>query len=232
MPARYAVCYAPEPESALANLGRTWLGRDVTSPDMFPQPEIPGFTPERLAKLTHWRRHEGLHCILKPSIQLGPRATESAFLASARVLSSILTPVVVPQLEISVIGKFIALTPTVASRELELLAVKCVRAFESYRQPINVNLDRRYRSEKLTVYQKRMMRHWGYPFVMEEFRFFIPLTDRIEDDDERERLTIPLLELFRPILGKAFPIKELCVFSQPERQAPMAVLERLPFGRK
>lgn len=230
MPARYALSYVPEQGSPLAELGKTWLGRDIDSSEFFDQPVVPGITPERLEKLSYWRRSEGMHGVLKPSFQLNPTATLESMMDTIRLFCKYRAPVHIPQMEVNVIGKFLALTPTIASRQLVALAAECVRVFEGFRQPLFINMDDRYSTDKLTVYQKRMLKHWGYPYVMEEFRFFIPMTDRIEDDDEREKITAAVTAISKPGIGETVHIRELTVLGQPSRQEPMRIIERVPFG--
>lgn len=231
MPARYALSYVPEKGSLLADFGRTWLGRDIDSSEFYEQPSIEGVTPERLSELTHWRRSDGLHGILKPPFQINPSSSLDGFLDTARLFSKFLKPVEIPQLEVNVIGKFIALTPTISSRELVDLASECVRIFEGFRQPVMIDMDRRYRKDKLTVYQNRMLKHWGYPYVMEEFRFFIPLTDRIEDDQERDACIDAITTLSKPAIRNPVRIQELTIMGQESRKDPMRIVERIPFGR-
>lgn len=230
MPARYALSYVPEQGSPLAELGRTWLGRDIDSSFFFDQPVVPGITPDRLEKLTHWRRSEGMHGVLKPSFQLNPTSSLDSLVSMVRLFCKTQEPVHIPQMEVNVIGKFLALTPTIPSRQLVALAAECVRVFDGFRQPVLINMDDRYRSAKLTVYQKRMLKHWGYPYVMEEFRFFIPMTDRIEDDAEREKVTTAVTQISKPGIGETVHIRELTVLGQDSRQEPMRIIERVPFG--
>lgn len=230
MPARYALSYVPEKDSPLADFGKTWLGRDIFSSEFTEQPKISRIKPERLAELTHWRRSDGLHGVLKPSFQLNPSASNNAFMATAKLFAKYMKVVEIPQLEVNVIGKFIALTPTIPSRELVALASECVRNFEGFRQPLTIDMDSRYRKEKLTVYQNRMLQHWGYPYVMEEFRFFIPLTDRIEDEVERTDIAAAVTALTKPAIRQPVQISALTILMQDSRKDPMGIVEHFPFG--
>ncbi len=232
MPARYALTYVPQDRTPLAALGRMWLGRDIHSQETQDQPVVLGILPERLAELTKWRRSDELHSVLKPSFQLNPATSLDSMIATAHILAKNLEPVEIPQLEINVIGKFIVLAPTVPSRRIVDLASQCVRVFDGYRQPLNIDLNARYLRDKLTVYQNRLLKHWGYPFVMEEFQFFFPLTDRIEDEEERETLTKALIKLCKPTVAYPLSIKDLTVIGQEDRSKPMRVIATIPFGRQ
>ena len=65
---------------------------------------------------------------------------------------------------------------------------------------------------------------------MEEFRFFIPMTDRIEDEDEREKVTDVVTRISKPGIGETVHIRELTLLGQDSRQEPMRIIERIPFG--
>ena len=231
MAARYAFSFVPENGTPLADLGRKWLGRDVYSSATQDQPIVLGVVPERLAELTKWRRHDGMHSLLKPPFQLNPATNINGLIETAHIMVRNLEAVEIPQLEINVIGQFIVLTPTIPSRRIVELASQCVRVFDGYRLPLMLDLNTGYIREKLTVYQNRMLKHWGYPFVMEEFQFFVPLTDRIEDDTEREILTKALAQLCKPTIAHPVSIKALTLIGQESRKDPMRVIKTIPFGR-
>ena len=150
---------------------------------------------------------------------------------ASEFFSKLLVPITIPPMEIAVIGKFIALTPATSSPELEKLAGQCVRAFEAYRSPLSDEQVTAYRANKLTNHQDSMLVHWGYPYVMEEFRFHISLTERIDDIAERRALMMAVTDLAKPLTGKPVVIRDLAIFFQAERDHPMTILERIPFGR-
>src|SRR5690606_18235244 len=173
----------------------------------------------------------GFHGTLKPPFELNALNRPDGLLAAARVFARSLAPVDLPPLELAVIGKFIALTPVAESAALERLAAACVRAFESFRTPLTEDQARDYKLNKLTVHQEQMLEHWGYPYVMEEFRFHISLTDRIDDERERQSVMELLTKLTQPVVGQPIRIRDLVVFAQDDVGQPMKPLERIPFGR-
>ncbi|MCB2106230.1 MAG: DUF1045 domain-containing protein [Rhodobacteraceae bacterium] len=230
MVARYAVYYAAEPGSPLAEFGKHWLGRNG-APENAPLPNIPGISDARMHELTSGPRRYGFHGTLKPPFELHPATSLDSLLAAARIFAKSMAPVEMPALELAIIGKFIALTPITSSAALENLAAKCVRAFEGYRMPLTDQQIAHYRNNKLTVHQNSMLEHWGYPYVMEEFRFHISLTERIDDISERRAVMQVITEMAKDVVGKPLTIRDIAVFGQEERDQPMTVIERLPFGR-
>jgi len=168
---------------------------------------------------------------LKPPFGLNPATTLESLLNAARVFARTLSPVEIPPLELAIIGKFIALTLMTQSAALEKLSAACVRAFEAFRVPLTDEQLENYKLNRLTVHQEQMLEHWGYPYVMEEFRFHISVTDRIDDSKERYDVVEALESLAAPVLGKPTVIRELTVFGQDDIDAPMSAIERIPFGR-
>ncbi|MBM3515974.1 MAG: DUF1045 domain-containing protein [Alphaproteobacteria bacterium] len=230
MPARYAVYYAPESGTELAAFGARWTGVDADGKPAVPV-EVPGLSPARFAELTVGPRRYGFHGTLKPPFVLNPASSVESLVAAAKLIARSIAPIVIPPLEIAVIGKFIALTPATSSAELEKLSALCVRTFEAYRSPLSDEQITAYRSNKLTVHQDSMLVNWGYPYVMEEFRFHISLTERIDDIAERRALMLAVTELAKPLTNKPLTIRELALFHQADRDHPMSVLQRFPFGR-
>jgi putative phosphonate metabolism protein len=228
---RYAIYYAPEPDSALDTFGQTWLGHrgaDALAAAIGNNSKV---SVARIEQLTDSPRRYGFHGTLKPPFELNAANSPEGLLAAARVFARSRGAIDLPPLELAVIGKFIALTPIAESAALERLAAACVRAFEGFRTPLSKQQEEDYKLNKLTVHQEQMLEHWGYPYVMEEFRFHISLTDRIDDDDERHAVMELLTKLARPVLGQPIRIRDLVVFAQDSVGQPMKTLERIPFGR-
>ena len=69
----------------------------------------------------------------------------------------------------------------------------------------------RRRPDQLSPRQRELLDLWGYPQVMEEFRFHLTLTDRLPDP-------APVLQVlgpyFAPVLPTPFVIQDLCLFGE------------------
>ncbi len=230
-PPRYAIYYAPEPSTPLAQFGHAWLSHTNGAANAA-KITTSRLDPARISALTESSRRYGLHGTLKPPFELNPVSTLDALIAAAKVFARSVAPVEIPPLELAVIGKFIALTPTSQSAALEKLSAACVRAFEAFRMPLSEQQVSSYKHNKLTVHQEQMLENWGYPYVMEEFRFHISMTDRIDDDNEREAVMENLQTLAAPILGHPIKITDITIFSQAARDEPMTEIARIPFGHK
>ena len=71
----------------------------------------------------------------------------------------------------------------------------------------------RRRPDWLSTRQRDLLDRWGYPHVMEEFRFHLTLTDRL---DEPEPVRAALADYFAPVLPRPFVIEDLCLFGEDQ----------------
>ena len=56
---------------------------------------------------------------------------------------------------------------------------------------------------------------WGYPYVMDEFRFHLTLTGKL-DPDEAARTMAALDPYLTPLLPRPFVLRDLCLFGEDE----------------
>ncbi|WP_420417101.1 DUF1045 domain-containing protein [Pacificispira sp.] len=223
--ARYAIYFGPRPGSELHNFGLEWLGTDPeTGRDTNWRP-LPGFTPESHSDLVSAPRRYALHGTLKPPFRLADgrdfdglrRATERL---SGRSQSIVLPPPVLKRL-----GGFMALCPTEPSQALAQLAASCVMELDDFRAPAPAaELDRR-RASGLTARQDDYLTEWGYPYVLEDFRFHVTLTRRL-DPQEADRIEPALRERLRPVLEQPLHIDDLCIYGEPSDGAPFRIVDR------
>jgi hypothetical protein len=111
------------------------------------------------------------------------------------------------------------------------MASGCVRALEGFRMRRTEKELAQYRQSKLTVHQEQMLENWGHPYVLEEFRFHMTLTGRIDEDAERDVVMRAASERCKDFIGKPLPVTEIVVCSQSAPNALMRVIQRVPFCR-
>jgi len=228
---RHALYFAPAPDSPLWAFGSRWLGRDAASGAALAQPAVPGIEPARLHALTDDPRRYGFHATLKPPFVLAPSCTEAALDAAAAAFAATQAPFVLPPLALTDIEGFLALTPSAPCLALDAFAGACVAALDSFRAPPAADELTRRRSARLTPRQDAMLARWGYPYVFDDFRFHMTLTQRLAPADK---------VLLWPALADAVaaaglteapvPVAELCLFAQPDRGAPFLIRRRYPLG--
>lgn len=174
-------------------------------------------------------RRYGFHATLKPPFRLREGCAAADLLAAVEVFAAARPPLVLPALRVARLGRFIALVPERASPELETLAAGCVVAFDRFRSPPGETELARRRSRGLTRRQEDLLVAWGYPYVMEEFRFHLTLTGPLDPDLGESVLQI-LKEEFDPVCGAGFVLDALAVFEQPDPAGDFEVVARYPFG--
>lgn len=119
----------------------------------------------------------GFHATLKPPFRLQDGTTGAGLEKHLQDFSSVIQPFTCSPLEVNSIGNFIALVPGETCDELNYLASQCVQEFERFRAPLNeTEMQKRLRLP-LTARQLALLRQWGYPYVLDEFRFHMTLTD-------------------------------------------------------
>lgn len=230
--ARYAIYFAPPEGSKLERVCSAILGRCARTGATLKQPAIPGMEPARLAELTASPRHYGLHATLKPPFFLAESHDETELLENAAMIASRIRSFDLPGLELARIGSFLALTLTAPCPDLEDLARICVTIPDRLRRPPRPEELARRRAKGLTPNQERLLDLWGYPYILEEMRFHLTLTDSIHDPVERERIHTALTPLLAPVLHRPVPVREICVFRQMCQEKPFTILKRITLAQK
>jgi len=130
-----------------------------------------------------------------------------------------------PPLRLSSISGFWALTPSEPCPPLHALAECSVRDFDRFRAPLAAAELARRRAARLSPAQEALLSRWGYPYVMDEFRFHMTLTARL-DPNEGAPVAHELARLVEPFCRAPLPVDAICLFHQPERAAPFRMLRR------
>ena len=212
---RYALYYAPPP-GPLADLGAAWLGWDAEAGRRVELPEGRSWPPLPLSRrtLTDKPRKYGFHGTLKPPFTLNEEREVAGLHGAIAALAPRLHRVRLDGMRLSSIGPFLALVPEGETEALDALAATFVEALDGFRAaPDEAELARR-RAIGLTESQEALLERWGYPYVMEEFRFHITLTGPIPDPAERDAVAMALAPLFEPLLEQPFRIDEVCLFGE------------------
>jgi putative phosphonate metabolism protein len=224
---RYAIYYAPAQGSSLDQFGAEMLGYDAWIGAALPFPAgVMDDEPDWRA-MTEDPRKYGFHATLKAPISLADGKTESGLLAACADFAGqprripVITPVV------NSISGFIAVTPAERSSELEQFAADCVRAFEPFRAPLTAEDRHRRNPSKLTPRQLEYLDRWGYPYVMEEFRFHMTLTCRLDAERRASMLTM-LRELFAVLGFERLAIDRIALFKQPDSASRFRIISSWP----
>lgn len=198
---RYAIYYTAE--GALADAGAAWLGWDVAKGAVVPHPKIAGLD---LAAITQTPRKYGFHGTLKPPFVLRLGTNSDQLQEELEAFCGAKRAVTLDGLALRRLGRFFALIPLGDTSALKQLAADIVRGFDAFRAaPSEAELERR-RAAKLTAVQERNLVTWGYPYVMDEFRFHLTLSGRVPDGDA---IADAVQAHFAPVLPAPFVIDHL-----------------------
>lgn len=225
MGVRYAVYYT-EPPGPLARWGAGWLGWDAAAGRAVPHPRVPGL-PRPVSELTDRARRYGFHATLKPPFRLAAGAGEAALAAAVAELAGRLAPARCAGLRLGELDGFLALLPAGPAPGIAALAAEVVRALEGFRAPPAPGELARRRAAGLSRRQEASLRRWGYPHVLDDFRFHMTLSCRLPDP---ERAAVrAALERALPPLPAPFSLDALTLL-RSDAEGRFHVLARHPLG--
>lgn len=221
---RYAIYYADAPGSTLDRFGASLLGYDAYTGEELP---FPGGVPPDWRELTQDPRKYGFHATLKAPMALAPGRTEAQLVAACELFADAARPVPLIKPIVDSISGFIAVIPSEPSAELEQLAADCTRAFDFFRAPLTPEDHARRNPAKLTARQCEYLDRWGYPYVMEEFRFHMTLTGRLSAE-RRDKVVAMLRDRFAVIDLATLEIDRIALFRQDDAASRFGIIGHWP----
>jgi putative phosphonate metabolism protein len=226
---RFAIFFAPRPDSLLGKLGCRWHGRNPATGEAFSPPLPQGLAAARHEEIVQAPRHYGFHATLKPPFALQPGTSAQRLEAELAAFVSGAGAIIAPALEVRRIGGFLALTLAGPCPALDRLCAECVTRFDPYRAPESAEKVESRRRAGLTPRQEALLARWGYPYVMEEFRFHMTLTAWLVEP-EVSLVEQHLRMYFRSVLAAPLFIDRVALFEEKEG-APLRVRRVFPFER-
>ena len=203
---RFAIYYVPS-ASALADFGTAWLGWDL----------ICGMPVEALAisgryGVTASPRKYGFHGTLKPPFRLRNGYDAARLAQSVQELAACTAPAACTGLKLSRLGRFLALTPTGDTAALGQLASVFVTQLDAFRAPPTAQDLAKRRQRRLSERQDANLERWGYPYVLDEFRFHLTLTGKLPKDQIENWIAV--LENALPALAEPFEINSVALVGE------------------
>lgn len=224
MTARYALYAAPHPDDPLWAFGSATLGWDAARARDAAFPRGAPFNRADWAALTEQPRRYGFHGTLKAPFELAPGVDEAGLMEAAMVFADRRPAIDIP-LKVARLTRFAAFVPATPNAALHAFAADCVEAFEPFRAPLtDADMARRLKTP-LSERQKSLLAAYGYPYVLEEFRYHMTLTGALP---EAEADAIAAALGARAPKSLAFRLDALVVFKQASRDQRFVVLARFP----
>ncbi|MGB8812026.1 MAG: DUF1045 domain-containing protein [Paracoccaceae bacterium] len=209
---RYAIYYAPK-AGEFADSAATWLGWDMQTGNVVPQPTVT--LPRPLAEITSEPRKYGFHGTIKAPFRLAEGVRYADFSQATARLAASLRPVVLPGLQMINLEGFLALVPQGDTAALMALAAEVVRSLDPYRAPLTKAEIARRRPDRLTARQRELLAAYGYPYVMEEFRFHLTLTGPLTEAEHPDVAKVAATHFAR-LVPTPFRVEDLCLVGEDE----------------
>jgi hypothetical protein len=179
-----------------------------------------------LSTLTDTPRKYGFHATIKPPFHLAEGTTFQDLSQATKTLCASIAPFSLPSLQVTPLGRFLALTFQTPTPALNDLAAQVVRSLDHFRTPPSAaDLEKR-RQANLTPRQDALLVKWGYPYVMEEFRFHMTLTGKMPKGQLQE-VAKSAKNHFAPALGNETQIDALSLVAQ-DTYGMFHLIEKFP----
>jgi ribose 1,5-bisphosphokinase len=148
--ARYALYFAPLAPSAWPRFGESALVGDA--------------------------RRYGFHATLKAPFRLAFGTRAQDLVGELDAWCATRTACMMPPLQVARLDDFVALVPSSPEPRLDALAAECLLRFERFRAPLCADEMIRRLKKPLSERQYQLLQRWGYPYVLDEYRFHLSLT--------------------------------------------------------
>lgn len=240
--ARYAIYYAPHSKSAWWRFGCAWLGRDpltnaTVARDVPPALAAHAIDVDYQTRITAAPRRYGFHATLKAPFRLRAGYTAHDVYFRAGNLSQSLIAAALPPVRLCILDGFVALSfpregmagaATTHLPAVNALAAQCVFAFDNLRAHPDAKEQARRHIASLSPRQANLLAEWGYPYVFQEFRFHMTLTNHLPPS-EQQLIIDALAPAVAELNAQPLRLDALSVYHQKAPDAPFVVMRRYGF---
>lgn len=227
MTSRYAIYYCPERETRLWQLASAWLGRDAATDRHTPPIGHLSLPQDDIDAAIATPSRYGFHATLVAPFELAEHHSEQQLCDALSAFCSNYSPFTTP-LEVQRLHHFLALAPFVPDPDLDMLAESCLRAFDVFRAPLSSYDRARRDTPDLSGHQRELLARWGYPYVLDAFRFHMSLTGALPPDT-LVHMHSRLRELFSEVLRTPVAISGLTLVKQTDRDKPFKWVRQFSF---
>ncbi|SMP35825.1 Protein of unknown function [Shimia sagamensis] len=187
------------------------MGWDPVSGQSMAHPALKGL-PRDISEITASPRKYGLHGTIKPPFHLAEGKSAEGLSSDFESLCSKLAPIRLNGLVLARLENFIALKVNGDQKRLANLAATVVCELDTFRAPPSKAELARRRKANLSASQEALLTRWGYPYVLNEFRFHLTLTGCLGTDVETTIAALaPRIE---PLLERPFKIDSLTLVGE------------------
>lgn len=173
------------------------------------------YARQDFSELTVSARRYGFHATLKAPFRLAAGHTEAELQDALSRFAAARTELVIPALSPRPLGAFRAMLPTGDLRGINALAEETVREFDHFRAPLSREDIARRRPAELSLRQRELFWQWGYPYVYDEFRFHLTLTDALPPHRAHE-VDAALADHFADVTGQDVALRSVVIAVEPD----------------
>jgi len=229
---RYALYFAPDAGSLWWSTLSRWLGYDAAAGRVVETLPLPHPDRETMRRLTQHPRHYGAHATLKAPFRLTAPFTEADLVHAVNAYAAVQPAFTLPALRVEQLSNFIALTPANPDARINRIADDCTIQFDQFRAPpSDAEMARRLR-EPLDPVSLSLLKQWGYPHVLEKYRFHISLTGALDGESRQtiQEIRRAAHDIFDGLGGQAPDFDAVCIFRQVSAADHFMLIHRAPFA--
>ncbi|MGB1963374.1 MAG: DUF1045 domain-containing protein [Candidatus Puniceispirillales bacterium] len=222
---RFAFYFLPPLDSPLSCFGAGWLGWSIDRGEMMPFLDpVSCNHSEIIAKAQKY----GFHGTLKPPFRLHQDTCFEDLVDAANTLMANVSHFNLPQLMLNDLDGFFVLRPKIDCPDVINLAHILVTKLDHFRALSSEEELQRRRSNGLTERQDKLLIEWGYPYVLEEFRFHLTLTKKLDQFSANQVYNILQNHLTQEMLTP-IQVKDIGLVGEAE-DGRFHLIKRIPFG--
>ncbi len=229
-PFRYAVYFAPPPDSRWWQAGSQWLGRCAAGSTLKPMPAIKGISDEAFHQVTAAPRRYGWHATLKAPFTLAPSADADQLRVALTRIAASSSAFDLPPLKVALLDDFLAIVPQNRSAAVDAVAARCVMELQPLAAPLSATELQRRRQAPLSPEQDAHLERWGYPFVLDQFQVHCSLTGSLKhlNSQQVQNLQRGAHDWFAKLPPCRF--ETLALFAEPTQGADFVLQEHFRFS--
>jgi len=220
---RYAVFWAPEPESRLARFGERWFSAPRETAATL------GLVGDDVEAAIAEPKRYGLHATMLAPFRLQQDKSLQALMVQLEGFASARSSVPLNPLRLDRIGSFLALVTTAREASIRSLHIQCMFALDSFRGPANAEEQHHRQSGTGESNQKLLLAQWGYAHVLHLFRFHVTLTGRL-GDAAAAGFSTALAGEIEALNAEPLALDALCLFGDPGSGRPFELIRRFPIA--
>jgi hypothetical protein len=132
-------------------------------------------------------------------------------------------------LKVGKLGNFIALMMDPNEQKMQNLASKLVENLDQFRAPLHQKEIDKRRMSDLTTSQDKNLLKWGYPYVFNDFRFHMTLTEKIPSRSDQELMVNVASLYFSENLDHITKVSSISLFFQESSESDFLQIQQFPF---